>query len=366
VISGSDRSRRVEQALKPIALAAVAASVAWLIAHDLVGHPRPFLAPVAALIVVGLTVGQRTRRATQLTIGQAVGILCADLLVARIGTGAAQIGLVVAMVMLVAVVLSPSPLLAQQAAVSGVLVAVLQPPGSGLAGARFVDALIGGAVAVTLNTLVFPTDPLRLVRRRGAPLLAELAATLRDVAEALELTDSVLAESALTRARSLDALAADLADAVLASREMAQLAPRHRAARDAVLTQHTVAAQLDLAVRNARVLARRARRVVTTDERVPVDLVEAIRTLADAVERLQLTATFPEQVGAKDTVLHAAELANACISTECSLSVTVLIAQVRSLVQDLLVAMGVEEDDALRAIDGARAGAATADTRRSA
>jgi magnesium chelatase family protein len=50
-------------------------------------------------------------------------------------------------------------------------------------------------------------------------------------------------------------------------------------------------------------------------------------------------------------VLQAAALANACLPCDQSLSVNVLIAQVRSVVADLLLALGLDEEDALRAID---------------
>src|ERR1700745_2702715 len=149
----SPRIERLHEMAKPIGSSALAAALAWLIPRHLCGHAAPFFAPVAALMVSGLTVGQRGLRAVELTVGQALGILCADLLVTQIGTGAAQIGLVVGIAMAVAVLLGPGALLARQAAVSGGLVVVLQPPGSGLSGARFVDALIGGGVALILNTV---------------------------------------------------------------------------------------------------------------------------------------------------------------------------------------------------------------------
>ena len=61
------------------ALAAVTTGAcAWrwhLVATELVGHPKPFFAPVAAIITLGITVGQRGRRAAELALGVAVGIV---------------------------------------------------------------------------------------------------------------------------------------------------------------------------------------------------------------------------------------------------------------------------------------------------
>jgi uncharacterized membrane protein YgaE (UPF0421/DUF939 family) len=349
----SPRIQRLRETAKPIGSSALAAALAWLIARDMAGHSAPFFAPVAALMVSGLTVGQRALRAVELTVGQALGILSADLLVTQIGKGSAQIGLVVGIAMAVAVLLGPGALLAQQAAISGVLVVVLQPPGSGLSGARFVDALIGGGVALILNTVVFPTNPLQHVRRRGLPLLGQLAQTLEQIAEALQSMDRGVADAALAHARALDLLAGRLTEAVGASREVASLSPRRRSARGAVATQQAVAGQLDFAVRNTRVLARRARRAVEQQEPIPSSLIDAVLALAEVVRGLDLCAATPERVAGRELALHAAACANASLHCNRSLSVTVLIAQVRSLVQDLLIAVGLEEEDAMAAIDAA-------------
>ena len=117
---------------RPILQSAVAASLAWLVATELVGHAAPFFAPISAVITLGLTVGERRARAVELGLGVAVGIAIADLLVALIGTGAWQIGVVVALAMFGATLVGGGPLLASQAAASAVLVATLQPPDGGV------------------------------------------------------------------------------------------------------------------------------------------------------------------------------------------------------------------------------------------
>ena len=55
--------------------------VAWLIAADLLGHPTPLFAPIAAVVSLGTSYGQRLRRVVEVTIGVAVGVFVADLLV---------------------------------------------------------------------------------------------------------------------------------------------------------------------------------------------------------------------------------------------------------------------------------------------
>ena len=48
---------RLRQRWWPVVEATVAATVAWILAARLVGHPQPFFAPAAALIVLGQATG---------------------------------------------------------------------------------------------------------------------------------------------------------------------------------------------------------------------------------------------------------------------------------------------------------------------
>src|SRR5919107_4428322 len=102
----------------PVVQTAVAASVAYFLAVIVIGHEQPFFAPVAAVICLGVTLGQRWRRAVELVFGVAVGLTVADLLVLVIGTGAARIGAVVLLAMAAAVFFGARPLLVNQAAIS--------------------------------------------------------------------------------------------------------------------------------------------------------------------------------------------------------------------------------------------------------
>ena len=55
----------------PILQTAVAAGVAWYLATLVLGHERPFFAAIAAVISLGLAVGQEGRRAAELVFGVA-------------------------------------------------------------------------------------------------------------------------------------------------------------------------------------------------------------------------------------------------------------------------------------------------------
>ncbi|HET8756994.1 MAG TPA: FUSC family protein, partial [Solirubrobacteraceae bacterium] len=155
-VSMRTRVERLRVSWRLILQAGVAAGVAWVIATDVFGHQRPFFAPVAAIITLGLTISQRGRRAVELAIGVAVGVAVGDLLVLVIGVGPAQLSLVVMLAFSIAIFIGSGQMLANQAAVSAALVATLQPPTDGVTFARFLDALAGGVVALVVNALVLP------------------------------------------------------------------------------------------------------------------------------------------------------------------------------------------------------------------
>jgi uncharacterized membrane protein YgaE (UPF0421/DUF939 family) len=336
-----------------IALNAVAAGIAWVIATEVLEHQRPFFAPVAAIIALGTTIGQRGRRAFEVAIGVALGIFVADAIVLEVGTGTAQIVLVVGLAMAAAVLLGSGQLLLTQAAVSAALVATLQPPSDGFSFDRFLDALVGGGVALTLSTLLFPVDPLAMARRAARPLLDELAAVLDEVAAAIESRDLEAAEDALDRARGVDTAMATLADTLAVADDIARYAPRRRPRRTAVERYVAAAPQLDFAVRNVRVLARGVIRAITLNDNVPAEVADAVRDLATAVHALCEELERPSADSpARTAALQAAATATEVLENTSNLSVSVIVGQVRSTATDLLRALGVDRDRARQAVRG--------------
>jgi uncharacterized membrane protein YgaE (UPF0421/DUF939 family) len=357
-VSMQTRLARLRVAWRSVLQAGVAAGVAWVIATEVFGHENPFFAPVSAIITLGLTVSERGRRALEVAIGVALGIAVGDLLVLGIGVGAAQLALVVMLATALAIFLGSGQMLATQAAVSAALVATLQPPTDGVTFARFLDALAGGTVALVVNALVLPADPVAMVRGALRPLAAELAATLDDVARAILERDRDQAESALLRARGIDELSSRLVDAVEVSRETTRYAPPRRRWRSRVERYADAATHSDLAVRNIRVLARGTIRAVRLDENVPPEVADAVGDLAAAVRAFPDAIDHPERVDrVRDSALRAAATATRVLEETGNLSVSVIVGQVRSTATDLLAGTGLGAD---RAADEVRRAVAEA------
>jgi len=345
------RVHRVRVSALPIAQCAVAAGLAWYVAGDLVGHAHPFFAPIAAVISLGVSLSSRLRRAAELVAGVSLGVLVGDLIVARIGTGPWQIGLVVALAMAFAVFADGAALLVAQAGSSAVLVATLLPPGQSGGLDRCVDALVGGAVGLLVAALL-PSDPVGPVRKEARRLLDELAAVLDRTADALRAEDPEIAEAALDRARASQPLIDDLRAALRSGLEVTTVSPLLRRRRRVLGVFAELAERSDYAMRNTRVLARRAYTVLTDGEPVMPELADALSELAVAV------GTLTAQLGREgnrerarepllDVVRHAVTMADGRTHTA---SETVLVAQLRSIALDLLQATGLPRAEALGAM----------------
>jgi uncharacterized membrane protein YgaE (UPF0421/DUF939 family) len=352
------RLERVRVAWRAVVQAGLAAAGALAIAQNVLGHQQAFFAPVAAIITLGLTVAQRGRRAFEVAIGVAVGVAVGDLLIGAIGTGVWQVALVVMATVVVALLVGRGQMLVNQAAVSAVLIATLQPPSQGISLARFVDALVGGGMALLVSGLILPARPQAMIRRSAWPLLDELAATIDDIADALLDRDLHGAEEALTRARAIDTLTESFEEAVGVARETTRFAPQRRRERPYVEAWAGAARQIDLAVRNIRVLARGTTRALQLDDNVPAEVVAALRDLAVAVRALDEAL---DAKGDADTVrepaLRAAVRATLVLEQTGNLSVSVIVGQIRSTATDLLAGTGMDPAEASAAVRTAVAAA---------
>jgi uncharacterized membrane protein YgaE (UPF0421/DUF939 family) len=331
---------------------AVAAGVAWAIAKLVVGQPEPFFAPAAAVISLGLSRGQPRRRAIELSVGVAVGIGIAAALVKLIGVGAIQVAVLVALVMAVSLLLNGSQVLINQAAVSALLIMTL--PGQGAEVDRFLDACVGGAVAIAFGFLFSFHEPFAAVEEARRSALADLAATLEAIAGALTSRELPAAEAALAGARKLDRGVDVLYEAVSEAGEVAAFSPRRRSLMEELDPQAGEAPQIDYAVRDARVLARATTTAIRREARLDPRLGEAVTELAattralDAADRGHRGA----RADVRERASRAVELAGAA-DVHNSLWPTMIFGQTRALAFDLLQASGEDPDAARALIDAA-------------
>jgi Fusaric acid resistance protein-like len=344
------RRERIIATARPILQTSVAASLAWLIATEVVGHSTPFFAPISAVITLGLTIGERRRRAVELAIGVSVGIAIADLLVSWIGSGTWQVGVVTGLAMLAATLVGGGTLLASQAGASAVLVATLQPP-EGFDFTRSLDALVGSGTALVVGSLLLPVDPVRLVREALGPVVDRLVAVLLRIADALEQRDAAEADAALTAVGRLDVRYDQVAATLGAAGDAARISVGRRGMLGSLERYVVAEAEIGVAIEDVRALARGATRALALDDSTPPEVIAAIRAIAEAVRELaNMLEDEAKPERAREAAMRAVGLANAVLAETSNMSALHIVGQVRLVAADLLRASGLERAEASQAV----------------
>ncbi|MCW3839255.1 FUSC family protein [Micromonospora yasonensis] len=346
-----DRMHRVRTAAGLAVQAGLAAGLAYVVSHRLLKNPQPVFAPISAVGTLAASVGQRFRRTVELIIGVAVGVGVGDFLVYLLGTGAWQLGLVVTAAILLTIFAGASVAIVIQAAATAVLIVTLSPSTANLEIPRFVDAAIGGGIALLVTAILLPLNPLRVINRAARPALDLLAQQLDGCAEALRKRDRQAAQQALFRLReNKDELAA-LAEAIEGAKETATISPA-RWHRRSELTHYAEAADpIDRAMRNSGTLIRRSVTMIEDEEPIPEPMPDAISHLAESVRLLRHEfAAGQEPQKARERSLRAVSEAGRAYGEGVGFSGSVVIAQVRTAASDLLVASGVDQEEANRLV----------------
>ncbi|GAA1532626.1 FUSC family protein [Kribbella lupini] len=323
---------------------ALAAAVAWTIARYVVGHQQPFFAPVAAMVCLGFSFGQRLRRVAEVMVGVAVGVGVGDLFVRFFGTGVVQIVFVIALAMSVAVLLGAGTLMTTQAGVQAAIVTTLMP-NAGAGFNRWLDAVLGGLVALAAAT-VAPAAAIRRPRQQAAGVLNELAAILIETAEGLRDSDEDAVTDALRRARASESLLDDLRSAAAEGVAVVRLSPFRRRHRGRVKEIADLVIPLDRAIRNIRVLVRRCAVSVWRDEKMPAEYPMLLERLADGTRLIAESLFEPQADVAAHRVLGELGRRTAVMPIPGSLSGVVVLGQIRSTVVDLLELTGTTYDEA--------------------
>ena len=339
-LSVRQRRARLRSKSWQVTQCAVAAGVAWFLARDVLGHPTPFFAPVAAVVSLGTSYGQRLRRVAEVTVGVAVGVLLGDLITYTLGNGPLQIVLLVALAMTAALLLDAGTLLVTQAAVQAIIVATLAPaPGASLL--RWTDALVGGGVALVAAAVV-PRAPLRRPREQAALVVHKVSALLRAAAEGVLEGDVDRSMEVLREARDTDVLVEELRAAAAEGLSVVASSPFRLRHRGGVRAMAELVEPLDFALRNTRVLVRRVAVAGMREEPVPASYAELLRELADCSDAVAEELAAGRMPGAVRADLIALGRHTSDAERVHGLSAEVVLAQIRSIVADLLAVSGMD------------------------
>jgi uncharacterized membrane protein YgaE (UPF0421/DUF939 family) len=343
---------RARDAFLPVVQAAVAGAIAYVISHELVGHPYPFFAPVTAWVVLGFSFDRSLRRVGELAIGVALGVGLGDGFGHVFGSGAWQIAVVLVLAVMIARFVDRGPMLTSQAAVQSIVLVGL--PAGAIGGGpfgRWLDAVIGVSIAFVVAVLT-PYDPRRHQRVLARRAVDELAGVLHLLARGLRGSHADDVTDALLRARATQPALDGWTDSSANVQELTRLSPAAYRHRDELARLSDAAVLVDRAVRNARVLARRCLTAVEADP--PHDTAALGARLEDLAHSCdELSAALSSGRSTARAAAIAREVAGgldpyAVAPDDWQAQSLVLLA--RSLTVDVQEAAGVPEGDARAAL----------------
>lgn len=253
-------AQRLRTVLWPITQTSVVAGLAWYLTHDVFNHPQAFFAPISAVVCMSATNVLRARRAQQMIVGVALGIVLGAGVHALLGSGPIAMGVVVFIALSVAV-LCARGLVAQglmfinQAAVSAVLVLVFASNGS-VVFERLFDALVGGGLAIVSSILLFPPDPVVMLCSARADVLAAVRDILAELVNTVSDPTSAPPDWPMAAADRLHQQLNGLIEVRANAAMVARRAPRRWGVRSTVRDLDQQAVYLALLVSSVLHLAR--------------------------------------------------------------------------------------------------------------
>ncbi|MCW2770223.1 MAG: hypothetical protein JWR27_1656 [Aeromicrobium sp.] len=343
----TDRVRVLRRRWRTLLRLSLGTATAYFFATHVLDHRQAFFAPVACVIVLIAGAGLRGRTSYELVLGVSIGVLVGELLILGIGRGAWQMALIVTLTVTIATLLGLKGLALTQAANSSVLLAAVVPVvGAGNpAITRFLDALVGGAVGLAMILLI-PRNAVRDIDREVQVFLNRLGGILSRIAQSLRTIDAALADIALQEARSMQPLVESMTSTAANVSEIARMSPMRWRQREHVETYVSTVHDLDNAVRDARVMARKTSALLRHGERVPAGMDQAIDALARAIgifaDDLSERDDFEE---ARQQLVEAARMATVALPEAMTMNSAAIAAQIRSLAADLLYASGYSRDE---------------------
>lgn len=204
----SDAVRRTAADGWRLLQATVSATAAWLVARYVLDHPAPYFAPISAIIALTADLGERGLHAMRLLKGVLLGLLVGELVLVTVGTGPGSMALGVFVALTAARLVGGPQIVVVQAGVSTVLVVALGDRSNGVQ--RLVDMLIGAGIALVFTQILFPPEPLALLRRAERTALTAIADGLSTTADAIAQDDDELAERAVGEFRDVQNRLAEL------------------------------------------------------------------------------------------------------------------------------------------------------------
>lgn len=331
----------------PVIQGTFAATVSWVIARHLVQHHQPFFAPIAAVVALNATRGERGTNALRLLLGVLVGIIVAGVAITVLGSGYLTLAVATLVSMVLALLFGAARMVIAQAAASAILTVATDAPGVGPG--RLTDALIGGGTALVISQLLFPAAPLKLLHEDESAALDGMAQALHLAVAAIEHGDDAPADRAVEQLRIVRDRLTELGKTRQRTLHTAHRTPRWWIRREPIVREEENAGQLDLLGSSCLALTRA---IIAADDsrlqslRAPIDqLGDVLRDLSSAPSDRGLRQQAADRAVriAQDTLRPAPDAPEAERAVAWS---------VRQVAHDTIVFAGIDPGQASDAIAG--------------
>ena len=358
VVEHSLRSRinRVRTRFPYMLQATIGAGLAYWVAHELVGHPQPFFAPMSVVIILGLSGGDRLSRALEMAMGGVLGVAVGDLLFHSTGmTGPLQITLIVFIALIVGSLLTKSVLVSNQIVIGSILIATILPPDVSNGGLeRAIDALIGCVIGIATIALL-PNSPLTNGRNEISKVLAIISSVLDDVVAGLRDNDSKVIDQAMDAVNNSQTEINSMLAAAKSGKEVTKVSPLMWSSRRQLRSFERMLEPVGNCVRLVQVLARRAGVLCEDGDKVSDEQIALLEELADialglsTVYQKRTKVIEAQEIPALINRLRdvAAESGTEVLDKNSVLSAYAILAQTRSVAVDLMIVCGMSRESAV-------------------
>ena len=352
------RFTRIRNRLVFMIQSTLGAGLAFYVAHDFFGHEQPFFAPMAVIIILGLSGSDRLKRAVDMSIGGIVGVLVGTLLVDALGTGPIHMTIIIGLALVIGSFVTGSQLVSNQIVIAAILIATILPPEEMGGFSRAIDAIIGAVIGLTMIVLI-PSSPLRAGRSEVSKVLGITASVLSDVSKGLANNDPTTIQEARDAVRGTQDDINNMLNATKGGAETAKLSPFLWSSQRTVRSLERILTPVDNVVRGTRVLSRRALVLAEDGDRATAEQVELIDELAEIT--MELSDLYTHQTAHErrvdeahaipEIVKRLRQLAARCsmdvAGEEAVLSAYAVLAQTRSVIVDLLMVCGMSRESAV-------------------
>jgi uncharacterized membrane protein YgaE (UPF0421/DUF939 family) len=296
-------------------------------------HPQPFFAPIAAAVCLSISNVLRAQRAVQMMVGVTLGIGMGTVVQDLLGTGAVPIAIATLIALSAAVsigrgFIGQGMMFANQTVVSSILVLAL--PRSGVGYERVYDALIGGCLAIVFAVLLFPADPLKVLRSARIGVLDTLNGVLSRTADFAAARRQPPPDWPLSAVDRVHEQVGGLIQARATAGQVVRLSPRRRRLRDTVEGADHQAVHVALLAVSVLQLARVVAPAVDGRSWLPQPVHAVLGELAGAT-----ALADADPVAATEHAAEARRLAAALHSVACDSGEVVLADVVQACIDDL-------------------------------